>query len=1014
MKIRYFFTQKVTACALCLMLFGLHPLLGQTPADKVTGRVTGSDGPPLIGVSVTIKGEYTRGSYTGEDGRYTLSAQPGDTLVFSYIGYQTREIPYTGRSPLNVTLTVVTTDLDAAVVVGYGVQRKRDITGSISSVKGSELNTTVAAANPLQGLQGKVAGVEVVQNSSPGGAPQIRVRGLSSFTNSNPCYVVDGLIMDDIAFLNPNEIESLEVLKDASATAIYGSRGANGVIIITTKQGRKNQPVTLNVEANVSVSEMSRYLDYANASEYLYLKNRNVMAQNAINGTSAPLPYTQDQIDAAGKGTDWQREITQLALTQNYNFNLVGGGKKSTYGLSGGYFNQEGIIKNSGYERANVKLSNTYELTRWATIGSNISYIYERRNSQGVTLASALRALPTAPVTDPDDPSKFFGPVDEIGKSGNPVAMLYYDSENYTNYYKTLANFFIKLEFVKNLVFQSSFSMNSSNSEGKSFLPAYEVNIDQRRTDNELNVNQSRQFDWLSENTLSYSFEKGKHSFSALAGITFQKSSSQNQSQNIKGMPATAWKNRNLWYTGLGEASTLTGTTGGAVFTYLSYLARINYNYDDRYLITATVRTDASSRFPINGRYGTFPAIGVGWAMHEESWMKNINWLNQMKLRASYGIVGSDAGIPNNIQTAYVNTVYGVFGKNPTGVTTSEVLDMVIDYGLRWEEARQLDLGLDFLALNGRLSFEFDYYAKTTSGVLTNITLPGISGTSYSPLSNIAKVRNTGIEFNLGWRENRQDFSYDISLIGTTLKNRVISVNQDVPPLENGANVTLVGYPIGGFWGYAVEGIYQDWDEIAESASISGATPGDLRYKDQNDDGVIDKDDRIYMGSYLPKVTLGLNLRFEYKGIGLETDLYSALGGKIYSTRRQTLGTSPYNVTTDYLNSWTGPGSTNSTTRVLLDGPGSNNQYSEYYLEDASYFKIRNFTLSYSFPRRIVEKMKMRTLKVYFSIHNLWTVTRATAYSPEIGGAPNAAGIDSFDAVYPPSRTFSFGINIGI
>ena len=316
MKIRYFFTQKVTACALCLMLFGLHPLLGQTPADKVTGRVTGSDGPPLIGVSVTIKGEYTRGSYTGEDGRYTLSAQPGDTLVFSYIGYQTREIPYTGRSPLNVTLTVVTTDLDAAVVVGYGVQRKRDITGSISSVKGSELNTTVAAANPLQGLQGKVASVEVVQNSSPGGAPQIRVRGLSSFTNSNPCYVVDGLIMDDIAFLNPNEIESLEVLKDASATAIYGSRGANGVIIITTKQGRKNQPVTLNVEANVSVSEMSRYLDYANASEYLYLKNRNVMAQNAINGTSTPLPYTPDQIDAAGKGTDWQREITQLTLTQ--------------------------------------------------------------------------------------------------------------------------------------------------------------------------------------------------------------------------------------------------------------------------------------------------------------------------------------------------------------------------------------------------------------------------------------------------------------------------------------------------------------------------------------------------------------------------------------------------------------------------------------------------------------------------------------------------------------------------
>ena len=432
------------------------------------------------------------------------------------------------------------------------------------------------------------------------------------------------------------------------------------------------------------------------------------MAQNAADGTSISLPYTQQQIDAAGRGTDWQREITQLAVTQNYNVNLVGGGEKTTYGLSSGYFNQEGVMKSSGYERANVKLSNTYDLTKWATIGSNISYIYERRNSQGSNLASALRALPTAPVMDPDDPSKFFGPVDEIGKSGNPVANLYYNSDNYTNYYKTIANFFVKLEPVKNLVFQSSYTLNNSNSEGKSFLPKYEVNVDQRRTDNELSVNQSRTFNWLNENTLSYSFEKNKHAFSALVGITFQKTTSQDQSQKILGMPDVAWKNRDLWYTGLGQASTLTGTTGGAVFTYLSYLARVNYNYDNKYLITATVRTDGSSRFPVNGRYGTFPAVGVGWAMHEENWLKNVGWLNQLKLRSSYGVVGSDAGIPNNIQTAYVNRVNGVFGRDPASVTTSEVLDMVIDYGLHWEEARQFDLGLDFRALNNRLTLEFD------------------------------------------------------------------------------------------------------------------------------------------------------------------------------------------------------------------------------------------------------------------------------------------------------------------
>lgn len=986
----------------------------QGDAKLLTGRVTDTQGQPLIGASVLIKGDINRGTYAGADGTFSLDVKPGDVLVFSYIGYKEQEIPYTGQASLNVTLQDSATDLDAVVVVGYGVQRKRDVTGSIASIKGSELATTVAAANPLQGLQGKVAGVEVVQNSAPGGAPQIRVRGVSSFTNSDPCYVVDGLIMDNISFLNPNEVESMEVLKDASATAIYGSRGANGVIIITTKQGRKNQPVQLTVDANVSVSQMERYLDYADAGQYLYLQNRRVMAQNAADGTSISLPYTQQQIDAAGRGTDWQREITQLAVTQNYNVNLVGGGEKTTYGLSSGYFNQEGVMKSSGYERANVKLSNTYDLTKWATIGSNISYIYERRNSQGSNLASALRALPTAPVMDPDDPSKFFGPVDEIGKSGNPVANLYYNSDNYTNYYKTIANFFVKLEPVKNLVFQSSYTLNNSNSEGKSFLPKYEVNVDQRRTDNELSVNQSRTFNWLNENTLSYSFEKNKHAFSALVGITFQKTTSQDQSQKILGMPDVAWKNRDLWYTGLGQASTLTGTTGGAVFTYLSYLARVNYNYDNKYLITATVRTDGSSRFPVNGRYGTFPAVGVGWAMHEENWLKNVGWLNQLKLRSSYGVVGSDAGIPNNIQTAYVNRVNGVFGRDPASVTTSEVLDMVIDYGLHWEEARQFDLGLDFRALNNRLTLEFDYYIKTTANILTNITLPGISGSTYSPLSNIAKARNTGIEFNIGWRENRGDFSYDLSLIGTTLKNKVVSVNQNLPPLENGANVTKVGYPIGGFWGYEVLGIYQNKQIIEETASIDGATPGDLWYKDQNGDGVIDKDDRIYMGSYLPKVTLGLNMRFAYKGVDLEMDLYSSLGNKIYSTRRQTLGVSPYNVTTDYLHSWVGEGSTNKTTRVLLDGPGTNNQYSQYYVENGSYFKIRNLTLGYTFPQRISSKMKMRNLRVYFSVHNLWTATNATSYSPEISGPPNGAGIDSFDGTYPPSRMYSFGISIGI
>lgn len=1010
MNVLYLFKRAGLLSLSVLFLCSYQGLTAQNVPSRLSGVVTDTAGNPLAGASVVTEGGS---AVTGTNGGFTIDAIRGNTVTAYYLGFEPLSVTYTGQNDIVLALSSVVEGLDEVIVVGYGVQRRRDVTGSISSVRSDDIATTVTAANPMQALQGKVAGVEIVQNGAPGGLPTVRVRGVSSFLNTDPCYVVDGLILDDIAFLNPNDIESMEVLKDASSTAIYGSRGANGVIIITTKQGRNNQRVTVDFDANFSFARMEKYLPYATASQFLTLKNRNQMALNAANGTDTPLPYTDEEIAAAGRRTDWQREITRMAFTQNYNLNVLGGGEKVTYGFTAGHFDQQGVMKGSDYNRTNFKITNTYKMTRWATLGSNVSFIYEQRHSQGSSLSSALRALPTAPVYDPDDPSKFFGPVDEIGKSGNPVASLHYNSDNYSNYYKTLANIYVNVEIIKNLFIRSTFTVDNSNSENKAFYPRYFVNVDQQRTNNQLNIGQSRRFRWLNENTISYGFERNRHRLDAVAGITFQENKSQAMNSSIVMSNDSAWKNRNLWYLSQGQPSTLTGGSSGTDYAYLSYLARANYSFADKYMLSATVRVDGGSRFPVDGRYGTFPGVGAGWDIKQEDFLRPADWLSQLKLRASWGIVGADGGIPDNIQTVYINTVTGVFGQNPESASVSEVIDAVIDYGLRWEEARQFNIGVDFGAFANRLRLEFDYYNKTTRGVLTRYSLPGVSGVSHNPYSNIATTRNSGVEFNLGWRDTYGKLSYRMNLVGTTLRNRVVSVNRDLPPLEYGVNRVLVGYPVGGFWGYEVLGIYQDQTQVDQTAHISGAMPGDLWYRDQNGDGTVDTDDRIYMGSYLPKVTLGYNFGLTWRGIEFDFDLYASLGAKIYSMRRQTLGTPNYNVSwDDFRNSWIGPGSTNSNVRVLTDGTGTNNNASEYFLEDASYFRIRNVVLGYSLPQKWVNKIYMRNLQVYVAANNLLTVSKVTGYSPESGGSPTGSGRDDYGN-YPAARTFSFGIRIG-
>jgi TonB-linked SusC/RagA family outer membrane protein len=970
----------------------------------VEGTVISSDEQTgMPGVNVVVKGT-TVGTATDVNGKYRIEV-PNEAMVlqFSFIGYVTTEETIGGRSAIDVTLPVDTETLNEVVVVGYGIQKKSDLTGSIASVRGADL-LKVPSSNPMQALQGKVAGVQVVSSSgAPGAAPEVRIRGTGTFNNASPIYVVDGVILNDINFLNSADIQSMEVLKDASATAIYGSRGANGVVIITTKQGKKgDETPTVNFVADYSVQQLAKDIDMMNGREY-------AIAMNQIRAGSF------NNVDAV-QNTDWQKEIFRVAPMQNYQVSLNGSSARNTYYVSFGYFGQSGIIPKSKYERYTLKLNNTYTITKNIRFGNNITLApYKQGNTSDGVVFQAYRAQPTTPVYNPD------GTYAEVRGVGNPIAAIDYTNSG-ESALRSVGNFFGEVDFLKDFTFRSSFGVDFLYRKSKSFTPVYYVSPQQFNNNSRLTKGSYNEFNWLLENTLNYNKELGKHRINALVGYTTQQSSSENQQVAAQNLIR---EGKDFWY--YNASNVLASDTKDEVdvnrnFSMISYLGRINYTYDDRYLFTATFRRDGSSKFSSAQRYANFPSFALGWNVINEKFMQDITAVTNLKVRASWGQIGNE-------KITY-DRRYSIVSNNENGVF-NDVLHSGATYGvtgnpdLKWETTTQTDAGMELGFFNNRLTAEVDYYNRVTDDVLVDLNVPGLLGNGINAkvTYNAAKILNRGFELTLGWQSEWKGLGYRFGIVGTTIHNEVLAiggsgtgVNDALVGGDSGNGFvtrTTVGSPIGAFYGYKTDGVFQNTAEIAAYPHTMTVQPGDMRIIDWNNDGQIDDKDRTNLGSPIPKFVGGFNFELTYKGFDFSADFQVQTGNKIYNGK-ESIRTDLYNYEQHVANAWHGEGTSNTEPRVSTEL--YNYQPSDRFIQNGDFLRLRTLSFGYTIPQKIATLLKMKQARIYVRGNNIFTITKFTGYTPEISaplgrsGDVLSAGIDS--GVYPVSRVLSAGLNV--
>lgn len=972
----------------------------------VTGTVRAADQEaPVTGATVLIKGSF-QGTITGMDGNYSISAKPSDTLEFSFIGYEKQLVPVGNQSVIDVTLEVEKTKIEELVVIGYGTVRKSDLTGAVGSVKAGDL-TKITSNNVMQSLQGKVSGVLVTSTSgAPGSSPVVRIRGVGTFNNSSPIYVVDGTILDDISFLNSADIASMEILKDASSTAIYGSRGANGVIIITTKSGTvgSGKPV-FNFSSEYSIQKLTKKINLLNGPEFGTYTNE--------------IKKTYNNVDLL-PSTDWQDLVFHTAPMQNHQFSASGGSENSSYYVSFGYLKQDGIIDKSGYEKFTLKLNNTYKLTKAITLGNNLTIApYKRQNAPNVTY-SVYRAQPILVPYNPD------GSFAEVRNVGNPLADLEY-SNNFNRGLQGVGNVFTDIDLLKGLRFRSSIGLDAAYNNNLSFTPAYEVSPQQYNQFSDLNKGYGTNLNWLWENTLTYDKSFGKNNLNVMTGYTMQDSKSE--SMGLRGSNIIR-NGQDFWYikpnyvydvgNGINNLDNIyNGVDPNLNYSMISYLFRANYTYDGKYILTTTFRRDGSSKFKKENRYSNFPSFAAGWNIGREAFMENQNLISTLKLRASWGKIGNEK-IDYTSRYAIVQSDLSVI------LGTEQAINPAASYGksgndnLRWETTTQADVGLEVGAYKNKLTAEFDYFHKITDDILIPLSTPGYLGNGQGQLIvyNAASVLNTGFEFNFNWKETKGDFSYSLGFLGSFIHNEVLAIGGSSGVdsvlyggyLGNGIAVTQsrVGLPIGAFFGYKTDGLFQSTDELAAYPHTSAAGPGDLRFVDVNVDNKINDQDRTFLGSPIPKFIYGFNFSCGYKSFDFSLDIQGQTGNKIFNGK-EVFRPDPYNFEKHVINRWTGPGTSNSEPRASWGG--YNYIPSDRFVQDGSFIRLRNLMIGYTLPSTLTDKISAQKLRLYIKGSNLYTLAKFTGYTPEISsGGVLDNGIDS--GVYPIPAVYSFGINL--
>jgi len=1031
----------------CIFLLQLFCVTAFSQTVNLTGTVVNkATGQPLEGATVAVKGTNTS-TVTNSSGMFTINAEKGSVLVVSYVGMTKMEVTVNdSSSPLSLQLEGSNVALDEVVVVGYGTQRRAVTTGAISSVKARDLEN-VPSNRIEQSLQGRVSGVTIAQNNGQPGSPStIRVRGITTFGDggNNPLWVVDGVVVDQggIGYINQSDIESIEVLKDAASAAIYGTRAATGVILVTTKKGKSGK-INVNYNGFYGISAPNHKLDLLNASQYAA-----VMNERAVNDGGSPVYANPSSL---GTGTDWQKAIfSNDARRYSHELSLSGGSDRSTFYISFGWQDQQGIVAKdiSNYTRKNMRINSTHKLSKVFTFGEAIGYSHQtsvglgNTNSEfGGPLSSAINLDPITPliVTDPTIASGLPYSSNPVirDKNGNPYGISSVVGQEMTNpaaYIHTryggnawsddiVGNTYLEATIIKGLKVRSTLGGKLAYWGSKGYTPFYYLSATVKTTRNSYGKSINNSLNWNLENTLTYERAFGSHQFNVLLGQgAYVENIGGGSSNTIFDLPISSYEAASFNFD-IPQANRTSSTYDMTNHKLNSLFARLNYNYKERYLFTGIIRQDGSTRFGLNKKYGVFPGFSAGWNVSNEAFWKSNNIISRLKIRGNYGVVGND-NIRNFGYAAIINGGYNyTLGYPAQQVITGYAPLSLENKDMHWEESKQTDIGFEAFLFNA-VSLNFDVYKKTTSGILREIVIPGYVGVAAPPVGNVASMDNKGVELELGYRKSFGKFNMSVNGNIAYNKNEVTYVAADTNFINGDVGFqtmgtitrTQVGQAYNSFFGYETNGIFQTWAEIDAYRNKNGqliqpnAKPGDFRWVDRNNDGIITNDnlDKTFLGSNIPKYTYGMTVNLDYMNFDFMVFVQGAAGNKIFQgLRRLDIGNANYQTT--ILNRWTGQGTTNEYPRLTASDPNGNyTRMSSYYLEDGDYARVKLVQLGYTIPTRAISRINASRLRVYFTAENLFTITGYTGYDPEIGG--QVFGIDR--GVYPQARSFIGGIQL--
>lgn len=1004
-----------------------------------------SSGTSIPGATVLVKGTE-RGTITDVNGNYTVKVPAGrDTLVFSYIGYTSLEIAINGRAVIDVIMEAELEELEEVVVIGYGTQKKKVVTGAIASVDSKQIES-IPVLRAEQAMQGRTAGVQVTQLSGqPGEAPTVRIRGAGTTGDADPLYIVDGMAVGGIDYLNPGDIASIDVLKDAASAAIYGARAANGVVLITTKSGQAGK-TSLNFSTYYGIQNVGKTIEMLGAEDYMMLMNEG--ARNAKQDE----PFDLNEVPA--NNTDWQEEMfSKNVPMMNFDLSIAGGNDKTIYATSVSYFSQQGIIgaEKSQFDRLTARLNGEHRATKWFKLGGNLAYSHLTRRgiasngSFNTAYSSALNLDPLTPVYETDSTNLSLPPFATEPVITTPDGKVYgisgyydYDEDSWTEYVgaevvnplallenqhgetqvdKFVGNVFAEIDIIEGLEFRTSLGMDLAYVLWDTYTPLFYLNGAQNNT-NKTTVYKSiqRYFSWQWENTLQYSKKIKNHNFSVLAGTT----ANEFNYEDLTGFNAKVpTEDPDNVYLNMATDTVWQSSGGASSAALFSIFGRVTYDFKGKYAFTGILRRDGSSKFGPNNRYGLFPSLGVSWIITEESFMPELGPVNFLKLRFSWGINGNqEIGDYQYVSTidksrGYIYGFGRYIGASPSYIENADI---------KWEESEQYDVALDMGLFNDRLLATFDYYIKNTKGLLERIPIPGHVGND-APYANVGSVQNRGVEMSVNWRHIVKKLRYSVGVNAAYNKNEVTKIGNTQGYLS-GANWAIAGMvtrseeglPIAYFYGYKTDGIFQNQTEIYQHIGSDGkmlqpkAVPGDVRFVDVNNDGVIDEDDRTFLGNPTPDWTLGITGGLEFMNFDFSFLFTGAFGHEIFNgAQRQDLLFT--NRPESALDRWTGEGTSNEIPRYTWSDVNNNYRVSDLYIENGSYLRMKNIQIGYTLPRKFLDRIKCVAWRFFISGENLLTITGYSGAEPEIGAASSFdIGIDR--GVYPAARIYRFGTSI--